>query len=171
MTETVLYKHYDADDVPIYYGISDNNEVRQEVHQLYAAWVDFSVRVEESSFPNRREALVAEREAIKRDRPVFNKIHNEPGCTDRAVRYLAEKGRYDLLRPRPARPERKTQRYSPALLAWIESLPINSDGTRWYNVGSGGGRFMTDGRALEFFGGSGPGISLIREMAGGPSQM
>lgn len=123
---TTLYKHYDAEEVPIYYGISGQNEKRQSQHDPYSLWTEFSARCEVQGFASREEAKAAEEAAIEADRPIFNRAHNGADCIDRAVEYLAKKERYDLLQPRSMR--FNGPRHSPEMVAHVESLPRTSAG-------------------------------------------
>lgn len=98
---TALYRWFDADGVPIYYGISDHLTDRQSSHARRSAWGQFAHRCEVDRFLSRGEALRAEKAAIEADRPVFNRQHNDTAEARRRLReYLTGQGRTDLLRSR-----------------------------------------------------------------------
>lgn len=85
-----LYWHYDADDVLLYIGISRNVVVRSEAHARSSEWVRFAVRAEARWYATRVDASVAEVAAIRRDKPVFNRAHNDsPEADRRRTEYLA----------------------------------------------------------------------------------
>jgi hypothetical protein len=96
---TALYRHYDADDRPIYYGISDDPEQRLTQHRGLSLWAGLSARCTEEWFPSREAADAAERAAVPCDEPLFNREYNTPGCEERLVRYLVEKGLTGMLTP------------------------------------------------------------------------
>lgn len=99
---TALYRWYDDQDAPIYYGITGSMAARQTTHAKQSAWGEFASSSTVERFPTRDEALEAERDAIKKDRPIFNRQHNDtPEARARLEAYLLERGRLDLLEARP----------------------------------------------------------------------
>lgn len=147
--ENTLYRHYDANDVAIYYGISRDNGTRQSYHDLYSIWVPFSVRRTEEVFDSREGAVRAERAAIQQDEPIFNKMHNTAGQHERMIRYLVEHDRLDLLQLDERKPARsRDAREDEDIWEFIRSRPLCQDGvSRMYEGFSGGGYAMTDGQA------------------------
>lgn len=98
-----IYMWTDASGVPIYYGITKDMHSRQTTHARYGAWGVFAASCTVERRPSRDEALAFERELIERDRPIFNRQHNDsPAARQRLVEYLAASGRLDLLSKRPA---------------------------------------------------------------------
>lgn len=88
-----LYRHYDADGVPLYIGISANLEVRGRSHSRESVWVKFAVRVDARWYACREDAAAAEAAAIRRERPVFNRAHNDiPEAQARIAAYLLDHG-------------------------------------------------------------------------------
>lgn len=80
MERTELYRHYDADGDLLYVGISRDTLVRLAQHKANGAiWVDDVTKTSIECFPCRKEALKAERRAIKAERPLYNKDHNAGG--------------------------------------------------------------------------------------------
>jgi hypothetical protein len=69
---TRLYRHFDADNVLLYVGISLSAVQRLQRHSK-RRWADQIARVEIVTFPTRAAALAAEAEAIVTERPLFNK--------------------------------------------------------------------------------------------------
>lgn len=101
---TALYSYYDADDRPLYIGISGSLRGRERSHLRSSSWMDFVARSTVQRFPSRKEAEAAEREAIKSERPLFNVTHNEGAEAVRClVEYLVDHGRADLLAPAVSR--------------------------------------------------------------------
>lgn len=74
---TVLYRFYDASDVLLYVGITQQWEIRMASHRRGAPWWDLAERLTFAVYPDRQAAQDAERAAIKGESPVYN-IHR-PG--------------------------------------------------------------------------------------------
>lgn len=86
---TAVYRHFDADRVLLYVGISDGLGGRTVEHGLTAEWtryVDHSVAV---WFDNRPAARRAESEAIRVELPLFNRSQAQPGTAARRAAYVA----------------------------------------------------------------------------------
>lgn len=98
MRRAVLYKHYDAQGRPLYYGISSENDKRQGAHKNFGGWYQLSARCEEVEYETWSRAEAAEKEAIQADLPVFNRRY-APGWQERQFDYLAEIGRAELIQP------------------------------------------------------------------------
>lgn len=77
-TVTALYRFYDADDELLYVGISLNLPGRLHQHQKSKTWWKDVAHVAVEHFDSREEALAAEEEAIKTERPLMNVVHNTP---------------------------------------------------------------------------------------------
>lgn len=75
-----LYRFYDADQRPLYFGISWTFEIRWNNHRLTAEWWPLAEYVALSSYPGSRSPLYYyETAAITRERPRFNrKIQRVP---------------------------------------------------------------------------------------------
>lgn len=71
-----LYRHYDEFDVLLYAGISVDPISRTKAHHRSSTWVQFAHRCEVQEFASEAEALDAEREAIRTERPLFNVQHS-----------------------------------------------------------------------------------------------
>lgn len=69
---TALYRHYDANDVLLYVGISNDPDQRFILHAYTARWYDCSARCDVEWHTDRPAALSAERDAIRSERPLFN---------------------------------------------------------------------------------------------------
>jgi hypothetical protein len=69
---TCVYRHYDADDVLLYVGMTSTPSTRETSHVASAIWHGLSKRRTETWYPNRRDAEQAETEAISREYPLFN---------------------------------------------------------------------------------------------------
>jgi hypothetical protein len=93
-----LYWHYDAAGVLLYIGISMDLVTRGRTHASSSVWVVFAKSSRSVWCSSRAEALEDEEAAIKAERPVFNRKHNDtPEARARLVAYLLEHGRPDLL--------------------------------------------------------------------------
>lgn len=75
-TPTTLYRHFANDGSLLYVGISLSWPARTKAHSHYSKWFEQIAKVEIERFPSRAAALEAEREAIRRERPKFNVVHN-----------------------------------------------------------------------------------------------
>lgn len=102
--QTALYRWFDADDLLLYVGISDQLATRVGNHIKGSSWMDFAVRSTIERFPLRDLAAAAEEAAIKAEQPLFNHQHNDtPEARMRLVEYLVRHGRADLLAPAVSR--------------------------------------------------------------------
>lgn len=73
---TVLYRAFNQSDDLLYVGISLRAAQRVHEHKKLSGWFQEVSRLEFEWFETRQSALVAEREAIKSERPKYNKHHN-----------------------------------------------------------------------------------------------
>lgn len=86
---TALYRYFDADDVLLYVGISNDPDFRGKAH-LYESrpgnWPKRAVRRTDEWHESRADALAAEERAIHAELPLFNEKHNyddapfDPSC-------------------------------------------------------------------------------------------
>jgi predicted transcriptional regulator len=76
MSNTDLYRHYDAAGNLLYVGISKSTLTRLGQHQSNAHWYNAIAKVEIEKFQSRQEALDAERSAIIRENPAHNTLHS-----------------------------------------------------------------------------------------------
>ena len=76
-TPTTLYRHFDSNDNLLYVGISVCAFKRLKEHKKYSKWSNKAVKMLHETFNTREEALIAERNAIKKERPLYNIIHND----------------------------------------------------------------------------------------------
>jgi len=74
--ETALYRHYDQQENLLYVGISLAAMNRLATHERNANWFSKITRVDMERFSDRKQALIAEKEAIKSENPLHNIIHN-----------------------------------------------------------------------------------------------
>lgn len=72
--EHTLYKYYDAQGEPLYFGISHNFKTRNRVHSEKAWYADVD-RCDLELFTTRSDALLAERVAIQAELPRHNITH------------------------------------------------------------------------------------------------
>lgn len=88
--ECALYRHFDGGDVLLYVGISNAPETRHEQHRRNSPWFKFVTRTTVEWFTSLEVAAASEREAIRVERPIFNRTHNSKG-QQRTVEYLMER--------------------------------------------------------------------------------
>lgn len=69
---TVLYRHFDADGLLLYVGITNNPTRRLAEHKCRAIWRNEIDRVDVKWIGDRADALEAEAKAIREERPIFN---------------------------------------------------------------------------------------------------
>jgi hypothetical protein len=92
-TRCALYRWFDANSVLLYAGITERLSVRGKAHARDSGWMRFAVRSEAVMYPSRADALVAEREAIQSERPIFNIQHSEGAAAAvRRAEYIASHG-------------------------------------------------------------------------------
>lgn len=73
---TWLYRMWDQSGNLLYIGISNNAFTRFSQHEKAKPWINEVARWERDRFDDRESALKAEREAIKKERPKYNVVHN-----------------------------------------------------------------------------------------------
>jgi predicted GIY-YIG superfamily endonuclease len=101
---TALYRWWDEENLLLYVGISDELAARVKGHVRGSSWMDFAATSAIERHPTRTAALAAEEEAIKAEKPIFNKQHNSsPEAQQRLVEYLIKHNRLDLLAPAVSR--------------------------------------------------------------------
>jgi len=97
-----LYRWFDDEQVVLYIGRSSQLAIREHVHIESARWMDFAASSTVQRYETLDDLMDAEREAIKTERPIFNKQHNDtPEAKQRLRSYLEQAGRLDLLEPGP----------------------------------------------------------------------
>lgn len=71
--KTALYRFFDADGRLLYVGVTSNPKVRWHAHELYQHWWQEVHTKEIEWLPTRAEALAAERQAIRTEKPLHDK--------------------------------------------------------------------------------------------------
>jgi hypothetical protein len=89
---TSLYRHFAADGSLLYVGISLSWPTRTKAHAASSGWFGSVAKVEIEHLPSREAALTAEREAIRRERPRFNIIHNRADSNRRSFSRMSRTG-------------------------------------------------------------------------------
>lgn len=72
-----LYRHFGENGDLLYIGISNNSLQRLDGHRR-SGWASKIKIVTVDSYPSKKEAAKAEKLAIIREKPIFNKKYNEP---------------------------------------------------------------------------------------------
>ena len=73
---TNLYRHFDADGVLLYVGITRRINKRLAEHLRSSHWLGQVTQITIERFPSRDEAVIAERNAIVNEMPLFNIQHS-----------------------------------------------------------------------------------------------
>lgn len=74
--QPLVYRFYDMAVRVIYIGSTDTFAARQQRHERSSEWWPDVASIRLEHFPTYDEALVAERRAIRAERPVHNIAHN-----------------------------------------------------------------------------------------------
>lgn len=77
MSKTQLYRWFDKDDNLLYIGISFSAVNRATEHRRTAEWYDEAVKMTIENYATRYEAMKGECEAIRTEKPKFNRIGGE----------------------------------------------------------------------------------------------
>lgn len=85
----VLYRHFAANGSLLYVGVSLSIAQRIMGHRNSSCWWCDVARIDLEHYPSRAEALEAEREAIFKESPMFNRQHAN---TDALVRLHLHEG-------------------------------------------------------------------------------
>lgn len=70
-----LYRHFDKDGVLLYVGISKDPIRRMTQHNKSAKWYNLIATITHETFPTRDAVLLAERKAIRTEKPLYNLRH------------------------------------------------------------------------------------------------
>ena len=72
-----LYRHFGDDNKLLYVGISFNALVRLKSHRHDSTWYDKVKSVVIEKYETREDALIAEKNAIENEKPLFNIVYNK----------------------------------------------------------------------------------------------
>jgi len=98
--KTALYRWFDLNDNLLYIGVTGALATRQNSHFKRSSWAEFAASSTIEWITGRRNAELREKEAIVKEMPLFNSVHNETqDARNRLTNYLVSKGRADLLQP------------------------------------------------------------------------
>lgn len=75
--KTCLYRHYNNNDDLLYISISLCAASRTGQHNLTAEWFGEIAGITVEYFPTKKEALIAEAKAIKKEKPRYNICHTK----------------------------------------------------------------------------------------------
>ena len=102
MSEThYIYRLYNEKDQLLYVGITNDVNRRMAEHRASQEWFGLVVREEREKFIcDRSEIEAQERRAIKREKPIYNKIHNVFGFGGRMDSRKKTKGILFRMEPR-----------------------------------------------------------------------
>lgn len=82
-----LYRFYDDNKQLLYVGISSNFQARYAQHSKTSPWHHLATYSTITHFVDRESVLAAEKEAIKLEKPLFNKQHNNTNTVAKAHYY------------------------------------------------------------------------------------
>ena len=71
-----LYRHFDKDGVLLYVGVSQSALHRLKKHRHVSPWFKSIAKVDLTVYKCKDDALIAERQAIKREKPLHNITHS-----------------------------------------------------------------------------------------------
>jgi hypothetical protein len=77
-----LYRHFDADGVLLYVGITLSIGVRTSAHRRGAPWFRDVARIEVAHFTSRADCALAERVAIHTEKPLHNRSRANVSMAD-----------------------------------------------------------------------------------------
>jgi len=70
-----LYRHFSSDGTLLYVGISLSTINRLIQHNKSSGWMADVTRIEITHYASTEQALAAERNAVKKEMPLFNTVH------------------------------------------------------------------------------------------------
>lgn len=73
---TALYRSFNESGELLYVGISMRMAQRIKEHDKFSGWFEKTAKITLEWHASRSDAIIAEREAIKTERPIFNIQHN-----------------------------------------------------------------------------------------------
>ena len=123
---TALYRYFDPDGKLLYVGISLSPTYRQSQHRDSSHWYERIETMRVQWFDCRRDALDAERAAIKAECPECNVMHNRTvSAIDARMEQLADESRAELTQ--------RVTRYQPAyaVKAAGDSTGVGETSIRW----------------------------------------
>lgn len=82
MTATTLYRAFDSSGQLLYVGISGHTATRFSQHRAEKSWWSDVAEIKTERFPNRLDAALAERDAIRYEAPRHNKRTGMDSCPD-----------------------------------------------------------------------------------------
>jgi hypothetical protein len=87
---TMLYRFFDKSGRLLYVGVSSVGPGRWKEHSKGRSWWHEVVSSTIEHYPTRQLALLAERSAIRNERPIYNKVHNlhQSNLTSSQMRYF-----------------------------------------------------------------------------------
>ncbi len=74
MQRTALYRHFDSDGLLLYVGVARNPAKRLASHRRWSPWFEGIAKVDIQWFDNEGDAYAAEREAIRTENPLCNRL-------------------------------------------------------------------------------------------------
>lgn len=97
-----VYRFYDVDLMPLYIGLTYGGTARWEQHRKGSAWWPLAKYVAVSFYPSYEDIHVAEKAAIRKEKPRFNKqFVRGPAIATLRLREPAEHAAAQLFRDAP----------------------------------------------------------------------
>lgn len=118
-----LYRHFDAEGRLLYVGISNDSVRRWFNHKTngISTWYHLSVRMEIERFPDRYTAAVAEKAAIIKEKPFYNK---NLGCIPRIGQPEPKEAK---IKPASSKKNTPALVNSPYLRAYIHTMNVAAE--------------------------------------------
>lgn len=86
-----LYRHFDAEGLLLYVGISLRPFTRTKEHTVLSRWADQIANVRIEYFPTRKEAMEAEARAVREENPAHNIRLRKPNKEIKALAVAEER--------------------------------------------------------------------------------
>ncbi|MGH3489481.1 MAG: GIY-YIG nuclease family protein [Actinopolymorphaceae bacterium] len=115
-----VYRAYDDSGVLLYVGVTGKPDARRDQHARTAPWYRLADRFTEAVYPSRSDAAVAELDAIRDERPIYNEIGTSGSLAFRITDYLVRRFNSQTVRGEDTPDELLT---TTELLERFQSLP------------------------------------------------
>ena len=137
MSKHQLYRHFDSNGSLLYVGISLQSTSRLIGHKTSSVWFAKITTITVEQFTSRQEALLAEKSAILKEKPLYNKVHNgfQPRKTTSnkklfAIGITLTPNEYDLIKQAAEIQQRTASNYARLILVEAARNEVNNQTLR-----------------------------------------